>query len=227
MRTLFWAAAVASALAVTPALAAEGGHSGDASKADVKAGKKLVEKGNPKNPMVLPCKSCHGLKGKGNPQAKFPRLAGQNAQYLVKQLDDFASGKRTNYPTMTNIAKGLSKQDKLNAATYYHQQNVSIKPQDAKKSVVKKGEQIAERGVAEKNVPACTSCHGPKGQGVPPVFPTIAGQHASYIKKELKDFAGGNRKNDPAKMMRDIAPKLSSQQKEAVAAYFNHVKAND
>ncbi|MFA9460121.1 c-type cytochrome [Thiohalorhabdus sp. Cl-TMA] len=225
MRTLFWAVVMASVLAVTPAHAADGGHSGGEPKGDAKAGKQLVTKGKPDNPMVMPCQSCHGTDGKGNPQAKFPRLAGQNMQYMVKQLKDFASGDRTNYPTMTNIAKGMSEQEMWDAARYYNQQKVDVEGADAEKAMIKLGEQIAERGVPEQNVPACTSCHGPKGLGVPPVFPQIAGQHASYIEKQLQDWEAGNRQNDPAKMMTDIAPKLSEKQMKAVGAYFSHVDA--
>jgi len=225
MRTTHWALAIAASLALTPAMAAESGESGhsDGMKANPEAGKQLVMKGNPDNPMVMPCQSCHGVKGKGNPQAKFPRLAGQDTKYMVKQMKDFASGDRTNYPTMTNIAKGLSEQDMHDVAAYYADQDVDVAGADASEETLAMGERIANVGVSEKNVPACTSCHGPKGKGVPPVFPGIAGQHASYIEKQLNDFAGGNRTNDPAQMMTDIAPKLSDEQAKAVAAYFSSV----
>ncbi|KPV39799.1 hypothetical protein AN478_11585 [Thiohalorhabdus denitrificans] len=183
--------------------------------------------GKPDEPTVMPCQSCHGQDGKGQAPSKFPRLAGQDMQYMVKQLKDFASGDRTNYPTMTNIAKGMSEEEMWDAARYYHEKQVSVEGADAEQSVIDMGEQIAERGVPEEDVPACTSCHGPKGKGVPPVFPQIAGQHASYIKKQLQDWEGGNRANDPAKMMTEIAPKLSEEQMEAVGAYFSNVDAQN
>jgi cytochrome c553 len=224
MRKLQWAAMLMGALVATPALAADKG--GDATaKADIEAGKQLVQKGNPDNPMVMACQSCHGQKGKGNPTAKFPRLAGQNVEYMVKQLKNFADGSRANYPTMTNIAKGMSEQDMINVGAYYNQQEVSVSAPDASENLLAMGERIANNGLGEKNVPACTSCHGPKGQGVPPVFPALAGQHASYIVKQLQDWEAGSRKNDPAQMMSDIAPKLSDQQRKAVAAYFKKVGA--
>lgn len=227
MRTLHWALALAASIALTPAMAAESGdadHSGGA-KADPEAGKQLVNKGKPDNPMVMACKSCHGAKGKGNPQAKFPRLAGQNPEYMVKQMKDFASGDRANYPTMKNIAKGMSEQEMRDVAAYYAQQDVSVAGSDASEDVLAMGERIANAGISEENVPACTSCHGPKGQGVPPVFPQIAGQHASYIEKQINDWEAGNRANDPADMMAEIAPKLSDEQLKAVAAYFSTVGA--
>jgi len=224
MRKLQWAAVLMGALVASPAVAAEKGN-GEGAEPDLEAGKQLVQKGNPDNPMVMACQSCHGAKGKGNPTAKFPRLAGQNPEYMVKQIKDFASGDRANYPTMANIAKGLSEQDMKNVAAYYSQQEVPVSGSDASQDLLALGEQIANQGVGDKNVPACTSCHGPKGQGVPPVFPQIAGQHASYMVKQLQDWEGGSRKNDPAQMMRDIAPKLSEKQREAVTAYFSQVGA--
>jgi len=227
MRTLHWALAIAASLALTPAMAAESGDAGhsDGMQANLEAGKALVTKGNPDNPMVMACQSCHGAEGKGNPNAKFPRLAGQNVDYMMKQLKDFAAGDRANYPTMTNIAKGLSEEDMKNVSAYYAQKDVSISGADASEDVLAMGERIANVGVSEKNVPACTSCHGPKGQGVPPVFPAIAGQHASYIEKQINDWEAGNRANDPANMMTEIAPKLTDEQLKAVAAYFSNVDA--
>jgi len=224
MRTIYWALALSASLALNPAMAAESGDAGHSggNQVDPEAGKALVMKGKPDNPMVMPCQSCHGAKGKGNPQAKFPRLAGQSPDYLVKQLKDFASGDRTNYPTMANIAKGMSDQEMKDVAAYYAHQDVTVGGADASKDVVSMGEKIANVGIKEKDVPACTSCHGPKGKGVPPVFPMIGGQHASYIEKQLNDFSAGNRKNDPATMMRDIAPKLTDKQAKAVAAYFSN-----
>jgi cytochrome c553 len=229
MRTRTWVAAVAAALVASPVFAAEGGHSGGM-KGDAEAGKKVVKNGMADNPMVMACQSCHGLDGKGNASANFPRLAGQNQEYMIKQLQDFASGARANYPTMKSIAQGMMDENNepkdvaYNVGAYYAQQDVTVSGADADESTLKMGERIANRGVPDKNVPACTSCHGPKGQGVPPVFPQIAGQHGSYITKQLNDWEKGDRKNDPAKMMQEIAPKLSKEQRKAVGAYFSHVQ---
>jgi cytochrome c553 len=227
MRTFHWALALAASLALTPAMASESGDAGHSGgmQGNAEAGKELVMKGKPDNPMVMPCQSCHGADGKGNPQAKFPRLAGQDVKYMVKQMKDFASGDRANYPTMANIAKGMSEQEMKDVGAYYAQQDVSVEGADASEEVLAMGERIANVGISEENVPACTSCHGPKGKGVPPVFPQIAGQHASYIEKQLNDWEAGNRANDPAKMMAEIAPKLSDEQAKAVAAYFSNVEA--
>ncbi|MFB6261224.1 MAG: cytochrome c, partial [Thiohalorhabdaceae bacterium] len=162
MRTLHWALAIAASLAMTPALAAESKQAGGA-KPDPEAGKKLVMQGKPDKPQVLACKTCHGKDGKGNAMTNFPRLAGQNPEYLVKQMKDFAEGNRENYPQMKNIAGGMSEQDRRNVAAYYAQQDVSVEGADASQEVLDKGKRIAKVGVSESNVPACTSCHGPKG----------------------------------------------------------------
>ncbi|MFP4560937.1 MAG: c-type cytochrome [Thiohalorhabdus sp.] len=219
MRTMIWAAAMASALVVSPALAAE-----DQDKGDAEAGKELVMQGKPDED-VQPCQACHGEDGAGQAASNFPRLAGQDVKYMVKQMEDFASEDRANYPTMKGIAEGLSEEEKWDVARYYHEQEVDTEEADADSSVIETGERIAERGVPEEDVPACTSCHGPEGKGVPPVFPQIAGQHAGYIQKQLQDWEGGSRENDPADMMTEIAPKLSEEEMEAVGAYFNNVDA--
>jgi len=162
------------------------------------------------------------MDGSGNATANFPRLAGQDVDYMVKQLKDFASGDRANYPTMKNIAGGLSEQQMYDVGAYYAGKQISVEGADASQDMLKLGERIAKQGLAKKGVPACSSCHGPEGRGIPPVFPQIGGQHASYIAKQLTDWQAGNRANDPAQMMKDVAPKLSDEQKQAVGAYFSN-----
>jgi cytochrome c553 len=209
-----------AALMVAPAMAEENGQK----QGDPQAGKKIVANGLPDNPAVTACQTCHGMDGSGNPAANWPRLAGQNEAYIYKQLKDFGSGERGNDPTgqMSTFANQLTQQDWRDVAAYYAKQETSIEGADADQQTMSLGEKIAKQGLAEKNVPACTSCHGPQGQGVPPVFPQIGGQHAGYIAKQLRDWANGNRSNEPANMMADIAPKLSDKQRKAVAAYFSN-----
>ncbi|MEF8792347.1 c-type cytochrome [Thiohalorhabdus sp.] len=226
MRTLHWALALAASMALTPAAVAAESEQADGVQGDPEAGKELVMQGKPDNPQVLACKTCHGKDGKGNAMANFPRLAGQDPAYQVKQLKNFAAGERENYPQMNNIAGGMSEQEMHDVAAYYARKDVSVVGgSDASQDVLAKGERIAKVGVSESNVPACTSCHGPKGKGVPPVFPQIGGQHAGYIEKQLNDWKGGNRANDPAQMMTEIAPKLSDDQIAAAAAYFSNAES--
>jgi len=226
MRTRIWVAAIAAALVAGPVSAAEHG----ASKGNPEAGKKVVKQGMEGNASVMACQSCHQMSGKGQASANFPRLAGQNPKYMIKQLQNFAEGSRHNYPTMKTIASGMinkdgePKQVAYDVAAYFAQQDVEIAGADADDQTLKMGERIVERGIPDKNVPACSSCHGPKGQGVPPVFPQVAGQHASYIAKQLNDWEKGARENDPANMMRDIAPELSKEQRQAVGAYLSNIR---
>ena len=218
MRSMKAALVALAALMVAPAMAAEHGKM----EGDAEAGKQIAAQGLKDNPLVMACQSCHGMDGNGNAAANFPRLAGQDTDYMVKQLKDFASGDRANYPTMKNIAGGMSEQQMHDVAAYYAGKQISVEGADASQEMLKLGERIAKQGLGDKGVPACTSCHGPQGRGIPPVFPQIGGQHAGYIAKQLTDWQEGNRANDPAQMMKDVAPKLSDEQKQAVGAYFSN-----
>ncbi len=187
------------------------------------AGKELVMKGNPNKSRVIACQSCHGRRGRGNPQAGFPRLAGLSSEYMLRQLQDFATGKRSNHPAMADVAKGLSKQEMRDASAYYAQQGMPPSEQDTGQGELwQKGKRLTLHGAKDKALPACSGCHGPYGKGSPPRFPQLGGQHATYLEKQLADFAQGTRRNDPAGMMRTIANKLSLDERQAVAEYFSH-----
>ena len=82
------------------------------------------------------------------------------------------------------------------------------------------GEKIYKAGIPGVGVPACASCHGPAGAGIPVQFPRLAGQHSEYVVTQLKAFYSGERTNDGAKMMRTIAAKLSDAEMNAVADYI-------
>jgi cytochrome c553 len=89
------------------------------------------------------------------------------------------------------------------------------------KDVVQRGSRIAQQGLSEARVQACTTCHGPLGQGSPPDIPYIAGQAPGYIKDALQAFESGKRKSDPYKTMRHVAGGLSDEDIHALAAYFS------
>lgn len=171
------------------------------------------------------CQGCHG--GTGNSEsAEFPRLAGQYAGYIVKQIKDFKSGVRANNETMAGMAAGVeSVQDMKDIASYFAQQAMVKEPlAKVNKKLVDKGEDIFKNGRPEKDLYACVNCHGERGKGkalTVSVFPVIGGQHRDYIIKELKDFQSGLRANDPGGMMSEIAKKLSADEVEAVAEYLS------
>jgi len=163
------------------------------------------------------CFSCHGVNGVSiNPV--WPKLAAQHASYIAKQLKDFKSGKRKD-PIMSGQAMGLAPQDMDDLAAFFAEQAVSLGAADEK--LAKQGEKIYRGGIKDKKVAACMACHGPTGSGNPAAkFPRLDGQHAAYVAKTMHDFRSGARSNDPNKMMRDIAGRMSDSDIKAVAAYI-------
>ena len=167
------------------------------------------------------CIACHGADG-NSPLAINPKLAGQNAAYLVKQLQEFKSGERQN-PVMMGMAAALTDEDMLNVSAFYASQKSNGGAAAADKVAL--GERIYRGGIADKGVAACTACHGPTGSGISTSgFPAVSGQHADYIEVQLNNFAEGKRANDANRMMRDIAAKLSKDEIAAVAQYMQGLK---
>lgn len=171
------------------------------------------------------CGGCHGMDG-NSPDATFPRLAGQYAGYIVKQIKDFQRGIRANNDTMAGMAAMVaSVQDAKDIGAYFESQKMADEPLTTPdKKLVAKGKKIFHEGNPKTGLYACVNCHGERGKGKAKnisVFPRIGGQHRDYILKELGDFQAGTRSNDPAGMMSDIAKKLSEDEKKAVAEYLS------
>ena len=152
------------------------------------------------------CAACHGADGNsGTPT--FPKLAQQHPQYLVKQLQEYKSGKRAN---------ALSEDDMRNMAFWLASK--AAKPGFAKdKDAVALGERIYRGGIADRQVPACAGCHSPNGAGIPAQYPRIGGQHAEYAGAQLTAFRDGVRKN--SLQMNQIAAKLNDREIKALADY--------
>jgi cytochrome c553 len=167
------------------------------------------------------CGACHAADGNStNPT--YPSLAGQSAEYLAKQLTEFRSGARKNAIMAPNAAK-LTDTEILDLAAYYGAQQP--KPRMAKDAeLVAEGQKIYKGGNAGSGVPACASCHGPAGAGIPTLFPRLAGQHAKYVHSQLKNFRSGDRANDGGKMMQVIARKMTDQEMKAVAEYISGLR---
>lgn len=162
------------------------------------------------------CAACHNADG-NSVITTNPRLAGQHPAYITKQLNNFKSGERSN-PVMTAMVATLTADDMVKAGIYFGSQKP--KGGTAKENGPGSlGEKIYKGGIAAKGVAACTACHGPTGAGIPVQFPRIGGQHADYVMAQLKAFRTGERANDPNKVMRMIAAKLSDQDIAAVADY--------
>ena len=172
------------------------------------------------------CSACHGADG--NSAAPFPKLAGLGEKYLFKQLRDIRDGGRL-VPTMAGQLDGKTDQDLADIAAYFSSQVRSGGQTDPE--LLALGAQVFRGGIAERKVPACSSCHSPTGQGnAPGGFPPLAGQHAQYVADQLRAYRKGyedpsGRTNDgDAKIMRTIAFGLSDKEIEAVSSYVAGLK---
>lgn len=165
------------------------------------------------------CVGCHGPNGNSvNPA--WPKLAGQHAGFIAKQLADFKSGKKRSDPLMGSQVAGLSSQDMDDLGAYFASQTGSQGAADEKLAVA--GAKLYRGGNKKKGVAACIACHGPTGAGNPAAkFPKLSGQHAAYVEKAMKDFRSGNRSNDMNKMMQNIAEKMNDKEIKAVASYIS------
>lgn len=159
------------------------------------------------------CAACHGADGNSAIPTN-PRLAAQNAGYIVTQLAAFKSGTRPS-PIMQAMAAPLSNEDMQAVGAYFEQQKPA--GQAARdKALAERGQQIWRGGVKAVGVPACAGCHGAAGHGVPAQFPRLAGQYGDLTLGWLKAYAAGTR---PHAVMGPIASKLSENDMKAVAEY--------
>jgi cytochrome c553 len=198
-------AATPGPAAATPAPAAPAAQAAPVGKADIAAGDAKYN---------AVCASCHGAGGNSGTPAN-PRLSQQHPAYLVKQLQEFKSGKRPS-PIMQGFAAQLTEQDMVNIGAYLGTQQA--KPGFAKdRELVSLGEKIYRGGLQDRQLPACTGCHSPNGAGVPAQYPRLSGQHADYTASQLVAFRDGVRKNSP--QMSQIAAKLNDREIRAVSDY--------
>jgi cytochrome c553 len=161
------------------------------------------------------CASCHAVDaGRGAPAN--PILKAQHPEYLVKQLTEFKSGRRSN-AIMKGMASTLSTEDMRNVAAFYASKPESLGASTSKATVAL-GEKIYRGGIADRQVPACAGCHGPLGSGIPAQYPRLRGQHASYTEAQLLAFRSGLRKNGP--MMMTIVQKMNDAEIKAVSDYM-------
>jgi len=164
------------------------------------------------------CGSCHGVDG-NSPLAMNPKLAGQSAKYMVKQLQDFKSGARAG-ATMAAMVLSLSDQDMEDISAWYSSQQPTI--QGADPESIELAERLYRAGNSDIAVAACSACHSPTGKGNAPAgFPSLSGQHAEYTLQQLKDFRSGVRQNDGSEMMRTVVERLTDKELEALASYVS------
>jgi len=161
------------------------------------------------------CAACHGADGNSGTPAN-PKLAQQHPEYIVKQLQEFKSGKRPS-PIMQGFAAQLTEADMKNIAAFLGAKK--FKAGFARdKELVALGEKIYRGGIQSRQVAACAGCHSPNGAGIPSQFPRVAGQHADYTASQLVAFRDGVRKNSP--QMSQIANRLNDREIRAVSDYI-------
>jgi cytochrome c553 len=216
--TGLWIAGGASAQ--EPAATPESGGSAGTGSAEAGADKAAV------------CTACHGPSGNSvNPE--WPNLAGQNAAYLREQLAMFKAKKRNN-PIMAPIIEPLAEQDFADLAAYYAAQTPA--GLEADPSYWKAGAALYRAGDAARDIPACTACHGPAGQGNSGSgYPALRAQHSVYTVKQLQDYLTGNRYRDAADpsivhatpnstMMATIAARLTPEDIRNLASYLQGLR---
>jgi cytochrome c553 len=162
------------------------------------------------------CVACHAEDG-NSVIPLFPKIAGLQESYLIKQLRDFKSGRRRS-DVMAPVIAAIKVEDIAALAAYYSRQ--ALRPGEAgDKTLADLGKLIFFDGNEDSGVPACVGCHQPRGTGHQ-IYPRIGGQQAPYVKQQLKNFASGERANDANRFMRTVAKRLSDEEIDAVSAYL-------
>jgi cytochrome c553 len=195
------------ALILTALLAALTAASGGSRAADQARAEEIVQG---------KCFICHGAEGESSSPV-FPRLAGQHAQYVARQLADYKSGKRVS-STMRPMVEDLTEAD-FKALGRFFETRKTVVHAVADPDLAQMGRFIYLRGNPYSGVAACATCHGPKAAGTE-TLPRLAGQHAQYTENQLKAFNRRERTNDNA-VMHGIASKLTELEVKAVSAYVS------
>lgn len=165
------------------------------------------------------CAVCHGLRGESSSPV-FPRLAGQHAEYMARQLADFHSGRRHS-STMKPIVQNLKPEDFALLGQWFEKQPVQAHP-PADPALSSAGKVLFHNGNPSNRIPACSICHGDDGAGAENL-PRLAGQHELYTLKQLRDFHQRERTNDN-RVMHSVARRMTEQEMKAVAAYLSGLK---
>ncbi|NDY91199.1 c-type cytochrome [Ideonella livida] len=162
------------------------------------------------------CAACHTSDGTRGLSAN-PILQGQHADYLVKQLHEFKSGKRAN-GVMQGMAATLATDEDVRNVAAFFASKPALAGASKNKDTIALGEKIYRGGIAAKGVPACAGCHSPNGAGIPAQYPRLGGQHVEYLDAQMNAFRAGTRANSP--QMMTIAAKMSDKEIQAVTDYI-------
>jgi cytochrome c553 len=220
---------LAAAILIVPLLAEAAPPKGKAAGAARK--QEAVPAGNPvwgkEKADSERCMECHGEDGQGSgnghaAEGKFAKLAGQHPDYVLKQIRDFRSGARK-HDQMAIMAKSVSDEDVRDIAAYFASLP-AMKPDGSASAEAKaKGRALYEQGDAARGEPACATCHGVNGEGLPgqQLFPIIGGQEWRYLDKQLRDWRTADRKNGSDAIMNTVTQKLTDNDIQALATYLS------
>lgn len=161
------------------------------------------------------CAGCHGADG-NSVEPIYPKLAGQQKIYLLREMKDYKSGKRANdimVPLMTDVSEEVMAE----LADYYSKQKTKPGVVTMPK-LLPVGKTLYTKGNSKNDVPACESCHEPDGSGWTK-FARVAGQHVEYTMGQFRLYASGKR-NNGARVMQAVAERMTEQETRAVAEYM-------
>ncbi len=164
------------------------------------------------------CESCHGIGGSSN-YSLFPRLAGQHAAYLEKQLKGFRDRTRADpyaQAYMWGIANPLSDAEIADLAKYFSAKSPAPGNEAGSPELLPRGEQLYNKGDDAQGIPACNSCHGDQAEGTDD-FPRLAGQHADYLFRQLTAFRASTRRNE---IMHSNTGTMNDDDARALAEYI-------
>jgi cytochrome c553 len=162
------------------------------------------------------CFLCHGMQGESTSEI-FPKLAGQHAEYIAKQLAAFKSGQRKSTAMADMVAKLTP--DEMLALGRYYEKMPTVKVTAKEPQLAAVGQYVYHNGNKFSGVPACVSCHGPTAEGAANL-PRLGGQFAGYVHTQLKQFGKRERTNDNA-VMHSIASQMTELEMAAVAEYLS------
>jgi cytochrome c553 len=181
--------------------------------------------------VALNCSACHGEQGISHSNL-IPTLAGMDRAAIYKQLDDYNSRKRL-WGVMNGIATALTPQSQADVAAYFASREEGLLPVTAE-GTLESGRSLRQSdpalrlvfaGDPKRGIPPCSACHGPGGQKLG--APALRGQQASYIERQLAEFAQGMRQNDINKQMRTIASELTADEMHAISVYYGSIQRRE
>ncbi len=171
---------------------------------------------------AITCVACHGEDGNGVNNPIWPKLAGQHSDYTARQLELFRSGEREN-AVMNGMAAALTDEDIADLADFYSTQQITHESADP--AAVETARKLYKAGDSDRDIAACSGCHGPSGLGIPGAgYPSLGGQYRDYLVATLKAFRSGTSwgSDKTANInMSMVAERLTDAEIEALASYIS------